>query len=615
MKKYLHFGFIVICALIIVSNIFLFLHSKKGGGILFELISDITPGAIAMTEMSTYTSEIGQYSIQAALSKGHDTDALQNLKKAVELLRKHGKIHLEHEQHIGVEESKSAELLIEKINVLAESVIVFYQLDSDCDLEKLQTNELKVVHEATSNLQTILLSHKDIHLEELSVAHTLIKSKKKTLNTVIISSSIILLIIFISIWWMTIIVYNRFTEEQNSQQKQIKEDFIKREEIEEKLSQAKKMESIGLMAGGVAHDLNNILSGVTGYSELILYDLPGDNKLRKPLEAIHDSGLRAAVIVADLLTVARSAASTRKLQNLNSLAEEYLDSPEYMALKGLYQQVSCQRQLTAADASILCSSVHVKKCLMNLVTNAVEAVAEDGEIIISTENKTITEEDTAQYHTEKGEYVVLSVQDNGSGIDDVDLERIFEPFYTKKIMGRSGTGLGLAVVWNTMKDHDGVVLVNSNNRGTCFQLFFPVTQEKKVVLKKESGKEALTGNGERILLVDDERSLREVGYQMLKILGYDVVSLSSGEQAVEFVKENRVDLVVLDMLMDPGMNGCRTYEKILEISPDQKAVIASGFSESGDVKKALKLGASEFISKPYSREQLGRAVKKALCTP
>lgn len=612
MKKNLHLGFVVICALIITSNIFLFIHSKKGGGFLHEIVSDITPGAIAMTEMSHYTSQIGHYSLHCALSKGRDADVVQNLKEAVQLLRKHGEIHLQHEKHIGVEEEDSAEGLLRKINVLADSVTVFYQLDSNCILENLQTHELKIVHAAVLDLNSLLFSHKDIHLTELNEAYSRIMSKKKTLNMVIVFSSMILLGIIIIIWWMTIILHNRFTKEQERQQKQIELNFIKKEEIEKKLSQAKKMESIGLMAGGVAHDLNNILAGVTGYSELILYDLPKENKLRKPIEAIHDSGLRAAVIVADLLTVARSAASTREVQYLNSLAEEYLNSPEYEALKKLYPMVSYRSQLNASDSVILCSSVHVKKCLMNLVTNAAEAVAEDGLITVSTENKSLTDEKASKYHLKSGNYVVLNVQDNGPGIEEIDLARIFEPFYTKKIMGRSGTGLGLAVVWNTMKDHDGVVLVNTDNQGTCFQLFFPVSKAKKVIPIDKDGQEILSGNGERILIVDDESSLREVGCRMLETLGYDVVSLSSGEQAVEFVKNNKVDLVVLDMLMDPGINGCRTYEEILKIFPDQRAVIASGFSESDDVKKALKLGASVFINKPYSREQLGRAVKKGL---
>ena len=612
MKKNLHLGFIVICTLIVISNVFLFLHSKKGGGVLHEIISDITPGAIAMTEMSNYTSEIGHYSLHCATTKGSDADALQHLEKAVQLLRKHGEIHLLHEKHIGLEEKKAAEELIEKINILSDSVDFFYQLKPGIDVETLQKHELKVVHHAINDLNKLLLSHKDIHLKELNAAHTLILSKKNTLNVVIMNSSMILLGIIMTIWWMTIRIHNRFTAEQKIQQKQIELDFIEKKKIEEKLSQAKKMESIGLMAGGVAHDLNNILSGVTGYSELILHDLSQDSKLRKPIEAIQDSGSRAAIIVADLLTVARGAASTRELQNLNSLAREYLNSPEYKALKSLYLQVTCQHQLTAVQSSILCSSVHVKKCLMNLVTNAIEAVAADGTIVVSTENKIVEDDAAARYDIESGEYVVLNVHDNGPGIIDKDLERIFEPFYTKKIMGRSGTGLGLTVVWNTMKDHDGIVLVESNSKGTSFQLFFPISKEERVFSPKDNTTKKLMGENEHILVVDDEPQLRDIASQMLRSLGYKVDVVNSGELAIDFVKNNSVDLIVLDMLMEPGINGRKSYERIIKIRPGQKAIIASGFSESNEVKTALQLGAGGFIKKPYSMKQLGRAVKEAL---
>jgi signal transduction histidine kinase len=612
MKKNLHLGFIIICTLIVISNIFLFLHSKKGGGVLQEIVTDITPGAIAMGEMANLSSEIGHYALHNAIKKGTDGPALQQMKKAIRLLRNQGEVHLAHEKHIGLEEKKAAEQLIDKINTLSNSTMFLYHLRPDVEIETLQSHELKVVHQAINDLNTILLSHKGVHLDELKTAHTLILSKKNTLNMVIMNSSVILLCIIMLIWWMTIRIHNRFTAEQQTQQKRIELDFIEKKQIEEKLQHAKKMESIGLMAGGVAHDLNNILSGVTGYSELILHDLPEDSKLTKPIKAIQDSGSRAAIIVADLLTVARGAASTRELHNLNSLAQEYLNSPEYTALKSLYPQITCQHQLTAAHNSIICSSVHVKKCLMNLVTNASEAVEADGTIIVSTENKTLGDDTAARYHIEPGEYVLLNVDDDGPGITDKDLEHIFEPFYTKKVMGRSGTGLGLTVVWNTMEDHDGIVLVKSSDEGTCFQLFFPVSKEKKAVQTDSDTQENLSGNGEHILLVDDESHLRDIGTQMLQTLGYKVVSVSSGELAVKFIKDNKVDLLVLDMLMEPGINGLQTYKEILEISPDQKAIIASGFSESDDVKATLKLGAGKFIKKPYSTDQLGQAVKEVL---
>jgi len=386
-----------------------------------------------------------------------------------------------------------------------------------------------------------------------------------------------------------------------------------KEKLSEQLHQAKKMESIGLMAGGVAHDLNNIFSGIICYPELMLKTLAKDSPLRRPLEAIHESGQRAATVVADMLTVARGAATTREIYNLNSLAQQYLDSPECEKLKLLHPKITYQCEFAAEQADISCSSVHVKKCLMNLVTNAAEAIVGEGTVVVSTHNQNIDEISGCEQASEMGKYVVLSVKDSGLGISSTDMEHIFEPFYTRKEMGRSGTGLGLTVVWNTLEDHGGKVLVESSDKGTCFKLCFLVSKEKNSVQTQKNIKvRDLTGNNEHILIVDDEAHLREIATQMLLSFGYIVDSVSSGELAVDFVKKTPVDLLVLDMLMDPGMNGYQTYREILKQYPNQKAIVASGFSENDDVKATILLGAAVLVKKPYSEDQLGLAVKNAI---
>lgn len=211
-----------------------------------------------------------------------------------------------------------------------------------------------------------------------------------------------------------------------------------------------------------------------------------------------------------------------------------------------------------------------------------------------------------------GEYSVISVSDNGSGISPEDLERIFEPFYTKKVMGRTGTGLGLAVVWNTLQDHDGYINVKTSKKGTVFELYFPATREKLAVGRKAIPVKDYLGDGERVLVVDDEERQREIACGILTKLGYDAEAVSSGEEAVEYLKEQSVDLIVLDMIMPKGINGRETYEKIIKIHPGQKAIIASGFSETADVKKAQKLGAGKYIKKPYTIDKIGLAVKEEL---
>jgi CheY-like chemotaxis protein len=213
----------------------------------------------------------------------------------------------------------------------------------------------------------------------------------------------------------------------------------------------------------------------------------------------------------------------------------------------------------------------------------------------------------------EGDYVVLTVSDTGTGISPDDIKKIFEPFYTKKKMGRSGTGLGMAVVWGTVKDHNGYIDVESTEgKGTTFTLYFPATREELPADKSHLVIGAYSGDGESILVIDDVEEQRNIASGMLKELGYSVVSVSSGEEGVEYLKTNEVDLLVLDMIMDPGMDGLDTYRKILEIHPGQKAIIASGFSETGRVKEVLSLGAGAYIRKPFLLEKMGLAIKEEL---
>ncbi len=382
--------------------------------------------------------------------------------------------------------------------------------------------------------------------------------------------------------------------------------------VKEKLRKSEKMEAIGLMAGGVAHDLNNILSGIVSYPELMLLGLPPSSELRGPLETIHESGKRAASVVADLLTVARGVASKKGSHDANVLLREYLDSPEYKELTSLYPGVVCVEKLDAEYPIIVCSPMHIKKTIMNLITNAAEAVGNDGRILVSTCNQQGNEVEKSKVDLDHGNYLVITVEDNGPGIADKDLDHIFEPFYTKKIMGQSGTGLGLAIVWNAVQDLNGRIFVESSAEGTSFQLYIPVSDEEYLLQDKSDNAENFTGNNERILVVDDEPQLIDIASQILRVCGYRVDSVCSGELAIDFVKENPVDLIVLDMVMGPGLNGLQTYREIVTLYPKQKAIIASGYSQNNDVEAALKLGAGGFIKKPYTMNELSQVVKETL---
>jgi signal transduction histidine kinase/CheY-like chemotaxis protein len=383
-------------------------------------------------------------------------------------------------------------------------------------------------------------------------------------------------------------------------------------ENEEKLARSRKMESLGLLAGGVAHDLNNVLSGIVSYPDLILLNLPKDSELRKPIEVIQESGHRAADIVQDLLTVARGVTIAKEALNLNDLVVDYLHSPEFHQLKQLYPDVTVNNKLDTDLFNISGSRIHILKAVTNLMSNAIEAVNGSGKVALSTMNRYLDRPLKGYSDVKDGEYVVLSVSDDGSGIPSDDLGRIFEPFYTKKVMGRSGTGLGLAVVWNIVLDHKGYIDVVTNENGTTFELYFPMTREALSRQILPISISDYMGNGETILVVDDVESQRDISCRMLEKLGYKAKAVPSGEEAVEYLKENTVDLVLLDMIMDPGINGLQTYERIVKIHPDQKAVIISGFSKTDEVLKAQKLGAGQYIKKPVTLERIGLAVKEEL---
>jgi CheY-like chemotaxis protein len=373
------------------------------------------------------------------------------------------------------------------------------------------------------------------------------------------------------------------------------------------------MEAIGTLAGGVAHDLNNILSGLVSYPELILMDLPDDSSLKEPIMTIQQSGQKAAAIVQDLLTLARRGVSVRKVIDFNQVIEQYLNSPEHQKILEYHPSVDVIAHLEPDMLNIMGSPVHLSKTIMNLVSNAAEAMLNGGHIRIVTETRYIDKSLKGYDTVKEGDYVTLKVSDDGIGISPEDIDRIFEPFYTKKTMGRSGTGLGMAVVWGTVKDHSGYIDIQSElGKGTAFTLYFPITRKEMEKEKAKISADMYKGRGESILIVDDVSEQRKIASEMLKKLGYNVTSVPSGEEALTYLKENAADLLVLDMIMNPGIDGLETYKKILQFHPDQKAVIASGYSESDLVKEAQSMGAGVYIKKPYSFEKIGMAVKGEL---
>ena len=389
-------------------------------------------------------------------------------------------------------------------------------------------------------------------------------------------------------------------------------DVTDRTLLEERLQRAEKMEALGMLAGGVAHDLNNVLGVMVGYAELMLGMVDEGSPEREPAENILSAGERAGAIVQDLLTLARRGVHTTKVIDLNRTVQEYLTSPEHERLRIDQPGVRMTTELEADLLRIKGSPVHLGKTLMNLIMNAAESMKQAGEIVLRTQNRYLDRPVRGYEDVRVGDYVVLSVSDTGGGIIPEDLERIFEPFYTKKAMGKSGTGLGLAVVWGTVKDHNGYIDVASQaGKGTTFTLYFPVTREEAEEDRTMPPAQYL-GRGESILVVDDVKEQRELAARMLGTLDYRVATAASGEAAADYLKTTAVDLVVLDMIMDPGMDGLDTYRRIIEIRPGQRAIIVSGFAETERVVQAQSLGAGAYVRKPYIKERLGLAVRNEL---
>jgi signal transduction histidine kinase/CheY-like chemotaxis protein len=383
-------------------------------------------------------------------------------------------------------------------------------------------------------------------------------------------------------------------------------DVSKRHRLEEeqermavRLKRMEKMEALGMMAGGVAHDLNNILSGIVSYPELLMLQLPEDSPVRQGLIVIKLAGQRMGAVVDDLLTVARGVAKATAPISLNQVVRDYLASPEYRKLVALYPGVVVESVLAGSLPAVMGSAIHLGKVVMNLTQNAVEAVAGHGRVEIGT--------------AVEGDRVRLWVADNGPGIAADDLEHIFEPFYSKKKMGRSGTGLGLAIVWNVAREHGGEITVQSDPGGSRFNLVLPLLEQDKTELAAEGpvGEPPL-GAGQHILVVDDEPMLRELAQEMLCQLGYLAGTAASGEEALERLRQEPWDLLLLDMIMAPGMSGRETFELVRQEHPGLRAIVCSGYAASEDVDKTLALGARVLLKKPYTMAQLAIALREAL---
>jgi PAS domain S-box-containing protein len=390
-------------------------------------------------------------------------------------------------------------------------------------------------------------------------------------------------------------------------------DISEQKNLESQLHHAQKMEAVGTLAGGIAHDFNNLLQAIQGYTELLLMRKkegePGFRELREVIRAAK----RGAALTKQLLTFSRKVESKRKPLDLNEEVEELRQLLERTLPKMIQVEFNLQPDLRTINAD----SAQLKQVLMNLAVNAKDAMPEGGKLVIETQNITLDQEFCKRYaEVNPGDYVLLSMDDTGHGMEKETLEHIFDPFYTTKEVGK-GTGLGLAIVYGIVKNHEGYVMCYSRpGSGTSFRIYLPSLEaatEHEVSVESQAAKSPVMGGDETILLVDDEEFIRELGVDVLGQSGYTVLTASNGEQALEVYRREgeRIDLVILDLIM-PGMGGGKCLEGLLKIDPQAQVLIASGYSPDASTQGTLEAGAAAFINKPYDTKKLLDLVRKVL---
>jgi PAS domain S-box-containing protein len=384
--------------------------------------------------------------------------------------------------------------------------------------------------------------------------------------------------------------------------------------LQKKLAKAGKLNALGLMAGSVAHDLNNILSGIVSYPDLLLLQMSESDRYYEQIKKIQSAGKRAAAVVADLVTIARGGTLTKTVENLNALILNHLSSLEHLERLANFPQAMIQTKLHKNLSNACCSPQHIHKILLNLIGNSLEVVKENGKVQISTDNVKFVHPLATGILAQDDDYVKLTISDNGPGIRQEDVEFIFDPFYTTKMMGKSGTGLGLSIVWNIVQDHNGWIEVKDNQPGAIFEIYLPATHDMVCSLQDMETADSLRGNGETILVIDDQSEQNEIIEKALQKMGYVTYSVTSGEAGIAFIQERPVDLVLLDMMMGDGLNGRETYEKILKIHPQQKAIVISGYARSEEIVTAKDLGVSKFIEKPVTISKIGLAIRQSLAS-
>jgi len=383
-------------------------------------------------------------------------------------------------------------------------------------------------------------------------------------------------------------------------------DITLQQKLEMQLQLSQKMEAVGTLAGGVAHDFNNLLMGIQGRTSLMLVGTDPIQPQFEHLKEIETYIERAAKLTRQLLGFARGGKYEVRPTNINDLVEK--SAQMFGRTKkeiAIYKKYQDQIWTVEVDQS------QIDQVLLNIFVNAWQAMPAGGDLYLQTENQMLSEKFAEAYGVRPGKYVAISVTDTGIGMDEKTLKRVFDPFFTTKDKER-GTGLGLASAYGIIKNHDGIIMAEgAKSQGATFRIYLPAS-EKSVIGELQDDHNILTGS-ETILLVDDEEMIIDVGAQVLKKLGYEVLTARHGKEAIEVYQQNRqkVAMVILDLIM-PEMGGGETYDRLKEMDPNVKVLLSSGYSLGGQATAILKRGCDGFIQKPFNLKDLSEKLRQII---
>ena len=384
-----------------------------------------------------------------------------------------------------------------------------------------------------------------------------------------------------------------------------------KETLQAQLIQSQKMEAIGTLAGGIAHDFNNSLQAISTYVQLMKVEKIRDSKDSDYLNNILNSLKNANNLTKQLLTASRKIKSILRPTNLN----DQILQVQTLLGRTIPKMITIELDLAKDLKIIEADSGQIEQILLNLALNASQAMADEGRLTITTRNVVIDKDAwTTHWGKDRGECVLLKITDTGHGIEKEVQHRMFEPFFTTKAPGE-GTGLGLSMVYGIVKNHHGHIECDSApGAGTRFNIYFPVSKSANVLENEISTKkEKLATGNETILLIEDDELVLDAAKKMLEHFGYSIITASNGEEAIDIylVERERIDLVILALNM-PGMGGRRCLERMLEIKPDLKTIITSGYSSAVFVDEIHKNGTFAFIEKPYQLEDLLRTIREVV---